>query len=134
MAAASATNDWELGGEHQEDGGWSDGGPGEDEEGELDRLREENRQLREENHKLRQQKWSSKSYHKTVGSKKLDGAEVEWQVEVANKMPFWYYFNNCLNLSIKTNNLNILLIPAMVSTTRAARPNGLPFRPCSISK
>ena len=79
MAAASATNDWELGGEHQEDGGWSDGGPGEDEEGELDRLREENRQLREENHKLRQQKWSSKSYHKTVGSKKLDGADTAQQ-------------------------------------------------------
>jgi hypothetical protein len=79
MAAASASNDWELGGEHQEDGGWSDGGPGEDEEGELDRLREENRQLREENKKLQQQKRRTKSYHKNAGAKNLDGAETAQQ-------------------------------------------------------
>ena len=29
---------------------------------------------------------------------------IKWTVEVANKKPFWYYFNNCLDLSVENNN------------------------------
>ena len=60
---------------------WKLGGSQEDMEGELHRLREENRQLREENQKMKQQKWNSRLYHKTktAGAKKLDGAEAAQQ-------------------------------------------------------
>jgi len=33
--------------------------------------------------------------------------EIEWSVEVANKKPFWYVFNNCLDLSVVSDNLNL---------------------------
>ncbi len=41
--------------------------------------------------------------------RKLDtnNCDVEWTVEVANKKPFWYDFNNSLDLSINTNNENL---------------------------
>ena len=41
--------------------------------------------------------------------KKLDieNATIEWTVEVANKKPFWYDFNNSLDLSVKTDNENL---------------------------
>lgn len=32
---------------------------------------------------------------------------IEWSAEVANKKPFWYDFNNSLDLSIQTNNQNL---------------------------
>ena len=35
-----------------------------------------------------------------------DKYNIRWTVEVANKKPFWYYFNNCLDLSVQTNNHN----------------------------
>ncbi len=40
---------------------------------------------------------------------KINPAEykIEWTVEVANKKPFWYDFNNSLDLSIKTKNYNL---------------------------
>jgi len=34
-------------------------------------------------------------------------AKIEWTVEVANKKPFWYDFNNSLDLSVKTDNENL---------------------------
>ncbi len=33
--------------------------------------------------------------------------DIEWTVEVANKKPFWYDFNNSLDLSVGTQNPNI---------------------------
>ncbi|MDJ0674643.1 MAG: LodA/GoxA family CTQ-dependent oxidase [Calothrix sp. MO_167.B42] len=38
--------------------------------------------------------------------KKIDPAEydIEWTAEVANKKPFWYNFNNCLDLSVQLEN------------------------------
>ncbi|NET55651.1 MAG: hypothetical protein F6K47_05625 [Symploca sp. SIO2E6] len=38
--------------------------------------------------------------------KKIDPAEyeIEWTTEVANKKPFWYNFNNCLDLSVQLEN------------------------------
>jgi hypothetical protein len=39
-----------------------------------------------------------------VDPKKFD---IEWTVEVANKKPFWYDFNNSLDLSIQTENQNL---------------------------
>jgi len=33
--------------------------------------------------------------------------DIEWSVEVANKKPFWYVFNNCLDLSVRTDNQNL---------------------------
>ncbi|WP_108868328.1 LodA/GoxA family CTQ-dependent oxidase [Aquimarina aquimarini] len=33
--------------------------------------------------------------------------DIEWSVEVANKKPFWYDFNNCLDLSITSENQNL---------------------------
>lgn len=33
--------------------------------------------------------------------------EVEWTVEVANKKPFWYVFNNCMDLSVVADNENL---------------------------
>ncbi len=44
-----------------------------------------------------------------VPTKKLDtnNCKVEWTVEVANKKPFWYDFNNSLDLSLKTKNQNL---------------------------
>lgn len=33
-----------------------------------------------------------------------DDYQIEWKVEVANKKPFWYDFNNCLDLSIVSRN------------------------------
>ena len=30
--------------------------------------------------------------------------EIEWTAEVANKKPFWYDFNNCLDLSVQLEN------------------------------
>lgn len=40
---------------------------------------------------------------------KLDLSEysVVWTAEVANKKPFWYDFNNCLDLSVQTDNQNL---------------------------
>ena len=38
---------------------------------------------------------------------KKTGAEVEWSVEVANKKPFWYDFNNSLDLSVQVKNQNL---------------------------
>ena len=40
---------------------------------------------------------------------KIDPAkyEITWTAEVANKKPFWYDFNNSLDLSVKTDNLNL---------------------------
>ncbi|WP_064968073.1 LodA/GoxA family CTQ-dependent oxidase [Tenacibaculum ovolyticum] len=37
----------------------------------------------------------------------IQNAQIEWTVEVANKKPFWYDFNNSLDLSIKTDNENL---------------------------
>lgn len=42
--------------------------------------------------------------------RKLDPStctSIEWTVEVANKKPFWYDFNNSLDLSIQTKNQNL---------------------------
>lgn len=41
--------------------------------------------------------------------RKLDAniSQVEWTVEVANKKPFWYDFNNSLDLSVNTDNENL---------------------------
>ncbi|CAM1367545.1 LodA/GoxA family CTQ-dependent oxidase [Tenacibaculum xiamenense] len=42
--------------------------------------------------------------------KKIDPGKcdkIEWTVEVANKKPFWYDFNNSLDLSVQTDNLNL---------------------------
>lgn len=36
-----------------------------------------------------------------------DISDIEWTVEVANKKPFWYDFNNSLDLSVKTDNENL---------------------------
>lgn len=36
-----------------------------------------------------------------------DDYDVEWAVEVANKKPFWYNFNNCLDLSIVSDNQDL---------------------------
>lgn len=33
--------------------------------------------------------------------------DITWSVEVANKKPFWYTFNNCLDLSILSDNQNL---------------------------
>ncbi|TCI93812.1 LodA/GoxA family CTQ-dependent oxidase [Tenacibaculum sp. M341] len=44
-----------------------------------------------------------------VPVKKLDPStcNIEWSVEVANKKPFWYDFNNSLDLSVKSKNENL---------------------------
>ncbi|MDI3287006.1 LodA/GoxA family CTQ-dependent oxidase [Polyangium sp. 15x6] len=44
-----------------------------------------------------------------VPVKRVDPNEyrIEWHVEVANKKPFWYNFNNCLDLSILSTNQNL---------------------------
>ena len=41
--------------------------------------------------------------------RKIDASscDIEWTVEVANKKPFWYDFNNSLDLSINTDNNNL---------------------------
>jgi hypothetical protein len=36
-----------------------------------------------------------------------DDYEIKWTAEVANKKPFWYDFNNSLDLSIQTENQNL---------------------------
>lgn len=36
-----------------------------------------------------------------------DDFEIEWTAEVANKKPFWYDFNNCLDLSVQFDNQNL---------------------------
>jgi hypothetical protein len=36
-----------------------------------------------------------------------DDYDIEWTAEVANKKPFWYDFNNSLDLSIQTKNQNL---------------------------
>ncbi|MFT5778197.1 MAG: hypothetical protein ACI837_001153 [Crocinitomicaceae bacterium] len=36
-----------------------------------------------------------------------DDYDIEWRAEVANKKPFWYDFNNSLDLSIQTENQNL---------------------------
>ena len=33
--------------------------------------------------------------------------DIQWSVEVANKKPYWYVFNNCLDLSIVSDNYNL---------------------------
>ncbi len=33
--------------------------------------------------------------------------DIQWSVEVANKKPYWYVFNNCLDLSIISDNYNL---------------------------
>lgn len=38
---------------------------------------------------------------------KPEDYEIEWRVEVANKKPFWYDFNNSLDLSVQTENQNL---------------------------
>lgn len=42
--------------------------------------------------------------------KRIDAREydINWSVEVANKKPFWYDFNNCLDLSVTIKNHNNL--------------------------
>lgn len=42
-----------------------------------------------------------------AGPVSLDDYEITWTVEVANKKPFWYDFNNCLDLSIVSTNENV---------------------------
>lgn len=37
----------------------------------------------------------------------LSEYDVVWTAEVANKKPFWYDFNNCLDLSVQTDNRNL---------------------------
>lgn len=57
-------------------------------------------------------------------------SNIEWTVEVANKKPFWYDFNNSLDLSIETDNPNLSdtfytgKIAPGISTTRR-NPNVL---------
>lgn len=36
-----------------------------------------------------------------------DDYHIKWKVEVANKKPFWYKFNNCLDLSIVSKNEDV---------------------------
>ena len=64
---------------------------------------------------------------------KIDPSEfdIEWTVEVANKKPFWYDFNNSLDLSIHLDN-NQNLSPAFFEeriapaiSTRYRNPNVL---------
>ncbi|MCE7995308.1 MAG: hypothetical protein HEP71_25245 [Roseivirga sp.] len=33
--------------------------------------------------------------------------DISWSVEVANKKPFWYVFNNCMDLSVQFKNQNL---------------------------
>lgn len=42
-------------------------------------------------------------------TKRVDPADydIEWSVEVANKKPFWYVFNNCMDLSVQFENQNL---------------------------
>ena len=44
---------------------------------------------------------------KPVRKLDINNCDIEWTVEVANKKPFWYDFNNSLDLSINTDNENL---------------------------
>ncbi|MBE9070381.1 LodA/GoxA family CTQ-dependent oxidase, partial [Leptolyngbya cf. ectocarpi LEGE 11479] len=66
-----------------------------------------------------------------VGQIEPDDYNIEWTVEVANKKPFWYDFNNSLDLSIQLDNHQNLsprffddrIAPAI--STRYRNPNVL---------
>ena len=66
-----------------------------------------------------------------VGQIDPDDYDIEWTVEVANKKPFWYDFNNSLDLSIQLDNhqnisprfFNDRIAPAI--STRYRNPNVL---------
>ncbi|MEM8643064.1 MAG: LodA/GoxA family CTQ-dependent oxidase [Cyanobacteria bacterium P01_G01_bin.54] len=56
--------------------------------------------------------------------------DIQWSVEVANKKPYWYVFNNCLDLSVVSDNYNLSptfykeeIAPARTATQR--NPNTL---------